>query len=117
MGEHAFRRGDFLHGGGIGRIGRGLLPRGDGAVAGRDDFIERATFMRHVTLRRLDEIGDEIVPALELHIDLRELILEIVPQRDEPVVNADAEATDHQHDAEDDGENEKDGDQDHRERE
>ncbi len=54
--------------------------------------------MRHVALRGFDQIGDEIVPPLELHIDLRKLVLVIVAERDEPVIDADAE---HQDDRDD----------------
>ena len=110
LGEDAFRRHDLLHRVGIGGIGRGLLPRGHGAVAGRHHFVERAPLVRHVAFRGLDQVGDEIVPPLELHVDLRELILEFVAERDQPVVDADAHAADDQHDADDDAENEQNGD-------
>ncbi len=69
--------------------------------------------MRHVALGGFDEIRDEVVPALELDVDLRELILVVVAQGDEAIVDADAKAADHEDDAEDDRENEKYGDEHH----
>ncbi len=51
--------------------------------------------MFHVALGGLDEIGDEVVAALELHVDLRVGVFETVAQGDEGVVDAgDPEAED-----------------------
>jgi hypothetical protein len=42
-----------------------------------------------VALGRLDQVGDQVVAALELHVDLRERVLEAVAQRYQPVVDPD----------------------------
>jgi iron complex outermembrane recepter protein len=40
-------------------------------------------------LGRLHEVRDQVVAPLELHVDLRERVLEAVPQRHQPVVDTD----------------------------
>jgi hypothetical protein len=44
--------------------------------------------MFHVTLGDLDEIGDEVVTALQLNVDLSEGVFEAIAERDEAVVDA-----------------------------
>ena len=46
--------------------------------------------MVHVALHGLDQIGNQVVTTLELHLDLREGVLEPIAERDQPVVDADA---------------------------
>jgi hypothetical protein len=41
----------------------------------------------HVRLGRLDQVGDQVVPALQLHVDLAEGVLVAVAQGDEIVVD------------------------------
>src|SRR5947209_8263096 len=53
---------------GAGRALRGL----HGARARRDDGIERLALVRHVTLGRLHQVGNEVVAALALDVGLRE---------------------------------------------
>ena len=51
--------------------------------------------MLHVALGNLDEVGDEVVAALELDVDLGERVLEAVAEGDEGVIDArDPEAED-----------------------
>ena len=67
----------------------GALRRLHGAGAGRDHRVERLTLVRHVALRRLDEIRNEVIASLELHVDLRERVAEPVAHGDEAVVRRD----------------------------
>ena len=43
----------------------------------------------HVALDRLDQVRNQVVAPLELHLDLRERVLEAVLERHELVVDAD----------------------------
>ena len=43
--------------------------------------------MLHVALGRLDQVGDQVVAALELHVDLGERVLEAVARTDQAVVH------------------------------
>ena len=45
--------------------------------------------MRRVALHRLHEVGDEVIAAAELDVDLRPRVLDAVPQADELVVERD----------------------------
>ena len=65
-----------------------LLEAADGLVAGLDHRFERALLVGHVALGGFDQIRNQVVPPLELHLDLRERVLEAVLQRDELVVDA-----------------------------
>ena len=86
-----------LHGAGIAGIGGGGLGGGIGDVARLGDGFERLAFVFHVTLGGLDEIGNQVVAALELHVDLRVGVFEPVAQGDEFVVTADDKANEAQH--------------------
>ena len=55
--------------------------------------------MGHVALGGLDEVGDQVVATLQLHVHLREGVLEAVPQPDEGVVDADQEEAEEDEDA------------------
>ena len=57
--------------------------------------------MADVALDRVDQVGDQVVPALELDFDLRPGFLGPVPRRDEPVVGEDQP----EHDENDDPDN------------
>ena len=43
--------------------------------------------MRRVTLDGLDQVGDEVVALLELHVDVGKGLTDPLPQGDEAVVN------------------------------
>ena len=55
------------------------------------DLLEGPALVRRVALDRLDEVRDEIPPALELDLDLRPRVVDAVPVADEPVVERDRE--------------------------
>ena len=67
-------------------------------VAGLDDGLEGLPLVGGVALHRLDQVGDEVVAALELHVDLGPGVLDPVPQLDQAVVHDD----DDEHDQDDD---------------
>ena len=50
--------------------------------------------MSDITFGGFDQVGNEVIPALELHVNLRVGVLVAVAQSDQPVVSADDE---HQH--------------------
>ena len=56
------------------------------ARCGPGDRFERAPLVRGVALDRLDQVGDEVVAALELHVDLRPGVVDLVPEPDQAVV-------------------------------
>jgi hypothetical protein len=52
--------------------------------------------MFHVPLGNLDKVGDEVIAALQLDVDLGKRVLEAVAEGDERVVDArDPKAEDH----------------------
>ena len=101
-GEEAFHRVTI---GGIGGDGGG---GGGGDVAGFDHGLERGALVLHVALSGLDEVGDEIVTALELNIDLGEGVLEAIAKGDEAVVDAGDPKAGDQEDGEDNAEDDED---------
>ena len=60
-----------------------------GLVARLDDGGQRLALVLEVALRGLDEVGNEVVAAAELHVDLRERVLEPVLENDKSVVEPD----------------------------
>ena len=70
----------------VGGIGRGRLRRRCRDVAGLDHGFKRFALVLQVALGDLDQIRDEVVAALQLHIDLGEGILEAITEGDEAVV-------------------------------
>jgi hypothetical protein len=71
----------------LGRLRRRLRPLRGGA--GLCDVLERLALVRRVALDRLDEVRDQVPPALQLDLDLRPRVVDAVPQPDEPVVEGD----------------------------
>lgn len=68
------------------RFGR----RGDhGGGACLRNRLERTALVRCVALDGLDEVGDEVEPALQLHVDLRPRIVDAIAHAHEVVVHAD----------------------------
>ena len=57
-------------------------------VAGLDHGLERAPLVGHVALGGFDQVRNQVVAPLELHLDLRERVLKAVLERDELVVDA-----------------------------
>ena len=100
QGEHlAQRTGEHVVGL---RLGVRRVRCGDGRVAGLDDGFERAAFVRGVALDGFDEVRDEIEPALQLDVDLRPGVVDLVAAPDQAVVGADEDGHDHQDDHDDD---------------
>jgi hypothetical protein len=58
------------------------------AVAGLDHGIQRLPLMAHVAFDGFDQVGNQIVAAFELHVDLSEGVLDAVPGDHQPVVDA-----------------------------
>ena len=79
-GQLAFRAAQGRHGLRIARVLRGLLSGGSRGVAGLDHGLQRFPLVLHVALGRLDQVGDQVVAAFELHVDLRKRIFVAVPQ-------------------------------------
>src|SRR4051812_7399805 len=69
-------------------LGLGLLlwrAGRHGRVAGCDHRLEGLALVGGVALDGLDQVRDEVVAPLELHVDLRPGVLHLVPQLDEAV--------------------------------
>src|SRR5712692_561950 len=62
-----------------------------GAVACIDDAFERVLLVRGVAFHGLDEIGDQVVAALELHVDISPGVVALNFQAHQAVVHADEE--------------------------
>src|SRR5665811_2149288 len=45
--------------------------------------------LRHIRLGGLHQVGDQVVAALQLHVDLRKCVLEAVSERNQAVVDRD----------------------------
>src|SRR6201999_2642214 len=84
-----------------GRDLRGALRRHRG-VARLDDIVERAALMRRIALHRLDQVRNQIVALLELHVDIGKGLVDALAQRDQPVVGAEGEDDEDDDDAEND---------------
>jgi hypothetical protein len=67
-----------------------IRPPGGGhrGVARLHDGVQGAALVGGVTLHRLHQVGDEVIAALELHIDLRPGGVDLVALADQPVVGA-----------------------------
>src|SRR3954468_5359603 len=87
--EHAFGAPERLHRGRVAGTRRGRLRGADRAAARLDHRVERAPLVLHVTLHRFDQVWNEVIAPLQLHIDLRERILEPVAQLDQAVIDGD----------------------------
>ena len=74
---------------GIGGIRRGFLEARGCRVARVDHGLERAAFVAHVAFDGFDEVGNEVVAARELNVDLRESVTHAVARVDEIVVHRD----------------------------
>ena len=75
--------------------------RCDGGVARLDHLFERAALVRRVALHRLDQIGDQVMPQLELHIDVGKRLVDPLPHGNEAVVDRHRPDRDHDDHAED----------------
>ncbi len=59
----------------------------DGHVAGLGNLFQGLAFVSGITFDCLDKVGDQVVPALELNIDLGPGVLELVAQANQAVVD------------------------------
>src|SRR5690606_9129601 len=77
---------------------RPLLRPGAGAGSGRGtgvgDGFERFALMAHIALNGLEEIGDQIGTALQLHVDAGPALLHQLPLPDQVVVEKNGVADD-----------------------
>ncbi len=62
----------------LGRDARGLIRRGDRAGPGLDDLGERVALELHITLDRFDQVGNQVMAAFELDVDLAPGIIDLV---------------------------------------
>ena len=80
--------------GGLSGVGRARLLGGDGGGPSLDDPRQGLLLEVHVALDGVDEVRDQVVPALELHADLVPRLVDQVPQPDQAVVREDQEDDD-----------------------
>ena len=92
------RRAETRHRRRVARARGRLLLGGHRLVPRTNHRIERLALMAHVALGDFDEIGDQVVSPLELHVDLAEGILVPVPQGHERVECSDRIQDEHDHD-------------------
>src|SRR6478672_7284441 len=85
----------------LGLTGFGGRSRALRGCARLGDRLERAALVGGVALDGLDEVGDQVVPPLELDLDLRPRVVDAVPQPNETVVEED-QRQQRQHDQHDD---------------
>jgi hypothetical protein len=81
-------QGSGHHVGGLGGL-VDRLRRGHGG-ARLADVVEDLLLVGRVALDRLDQVGDQVGAALELHVDLAPGVLVAVLERDDAVVDVDA---------------------------
>ncbi len=67
-----------------------------------DHLVERAALVRGVALHGLDQVRNEIVALLELHVDVGEGLADPLAQGDQPVIGAEREENENDEDAEND---------------
>ncbi len=80
---------------------RGRALRRDRGVARLHHRLERAALVAGIALHGLDQVGNEVVTLLELHVDVGERLVDPLPHGDQPVVDHD----DPDHERGDDSEN------------
>jgi hypothetical protein len=95
-GQHVLGLDPLVHGAGVGDGGAGVSHR-----------LERAALVRGIALHRLDQVGDEVAALLQLHVDVSEGLVDVLPQPDQPVVDP------HQHEDQDDNDTNDDEGDDH----
>ena len=89
--QHPLGAGQAGDGAGVPGVRGATLEASHGGVTGLDDCVEGFLLVLHVALDRLDQVGDEVVPALQLDLDLGEGVLEAVLEGNETVVYPDHE--------------------------
>jgi len=74
-------------GGGLRRHPSGL--RGDRRVAGLDHRVQGAALMGGIALHGFDQVGNEVMALLHLHVDVGKGLVDPLPHRDQAVVDRD----------------------------
>src|SRR5690554_4395280 len=77
------------HGAWLAGVGRGILQPRQGAVARLGHRLQGLALVAHVGPGGLHQVGNQVVAALELYLDLGEGVLEAVLQRHQAVVDRD----------------------------
>ena len=85
--EYALCRCQRAHGAGALRCGTHRCSRPLRLAAGLDDSLQRGGLVREIAARHLHQIGNQVIPALELHIDLAKRVGNAVAQLHQPVVD------------------------------
>src|SRR5690242_9622373 len=75
-------------------LGRRTL-RGHSLIAGGGDGFERAAFVGGVAFHGFDEIGDEVIAALELHVDIGPGVIALHAEANQSVVEKDNHEGEH----------------------
>ena len=71
-------------------------------IARLDHVVERAALMRGIALHGLDQVRDQIVALLELHVDVGKGLADPLAQRDETVIGAEGKQHENDNDADND---------------
>src|SRR4030095_3325077 len=71
-------------------------------VAGFYHLIERAAFVRGVALHGLDQIGNQVVALLELHVDIGKGLADALTERNQSIIRAEREENENTEDADND---------------
>ena len=86
-GKQGFGPPEAADGGAVLGVGGGVAARALRLVAGLGDPRQGFPLMVHVGLGGFHQVGYQIVAPLQLHVDLREGVLEAVLKAHQPVVN------------------------------
>jgi hypothetical protein len=86
-GQLVLGAGQLLHCSWIARVGLGGGQPADRGASRRYDGFEGFALVFHVAFGGLDQIRDQVVAPLQLHIDLRERVLVAVTGGYQPVVD------------------------------
>ena len=85
---------------GLRRCGDAVAADVDRLLAGLDDSLERVALVARVALDRLDQVGNKIVTALQLHVDPAPTILGTDAEPNQTVVHDDEQKPEHDDKAE-----------------
>lgn len=88
--EYALCRCQRAHGAGALRCGTHRRSRALRLAAGLDDSLQRGGLVREIATCHLHQIGNQVIPTLELHINLAKRVGNAVTQLHQPVVNSDS---------------------------
>src|SRR5690554_130781 len=87
LGQQVFGATQALDLGAVAGVSGGIFLSADGVVSGFHHLGEGGFFMIHIRLGGFHQVGNQVVPALQLHINLCEPVLELVAQRYQLVVD------------------------------